>query len=298
MNNLKSGFVSIVGRSNVGKSTLLNRIIGEKISIISNKPQTTRFNLKLIYNSLDSQIIFVDTPGVQNPKNKLGEFMLKESKNSLKDVDLILYMVDSNLEIGELDNKIIHILEKINLPKICVINKIDTLNSEDLSKIILKYEDINLFDKIIPISASEGTNVYNLIDSIKSFLPFGPRYYSDEMITDLTERDIVAEIIREKTLNLLRDEIPHGINILIEKFSLRKYKPIIDIDAVICVEKKSHKGMVIGKNGSMILKIGKFARLDIEKFLDSKVNLKLFVKIDDDWRSKSFKVKEFGYFRK
>jgi len=296
MNNLKSGFVSIVGRSNVGKSTLLNRIIGEKISIISNKPQTTRFNLKLIYNSLDSQIIFVDTPGVQNPKNKLGEFMLKESKNSLKDVDLILYMVDSNLEIGELDNKIIDILEKINLPKICVINKIDTLNSEDLSKIILKYEDINLFDKIIPISASEGTNVYNLIDSIKSFLPFGPRYYSDDMITDLTERDIVAEIIREKTLNLLRDEIPHGINILIEKFSLRKYKPIIDIDAVICVEKKSHKGMVIGKNGSMILKIGKFARLDIEKFLDSKVNLKLFVKIDDDWRSKSFKVKEFGYF--
>ncbi|WP_313962588.1 GTPase Era, partial [uncultured Parvimonas sp.] len=279
MNNLKSGFVSIVGRSNVGKSTLLNRIIGEKISIISNKPQTTRFNLKLIYNSLDSQIIFVDTPGVQNPKNKLGEFMLKESKNSLKDVDLILYMVDSNLEIGELDNKIIDILEKINLPKICVINKIDTLNSEDLSKIILKYEDINLFDKIIPISASEGTNVYNLIDSIKSFLPFGPRYYSDDMITDLTERDIVAEIIREKTLNLLRDEIPHGINILIEKFSLRKYKPIIDIDAVICVEKKSHKGMVIGKNGSMILKIGKFARLDIEKFLDSKVNLKLFVKI-------------------
>ena len=298
MNNLKSGFVSIVGRSNVGKSTLLNRIIGEKISIISNKPQTTRFNLKLIYNSLDSQIIFVDTPGVQNPKNKLGEFMLKESKNSLKDVDLILYMVDSNLEIGELDNKIIDILQKINLPKICVINKIDTLNSEDLSKIILKYEDINLFDKIIPISASEGTNVYNLIDSIKSFLPFGPRYYSDDMITDLTERDIVAEIIREKTLNLLRDEIPHGINILIEKFSLRKYKPIIDIDAVICVEKKSHKGMVIGKNGSMILKIGKFARLDIEKFLDSKVNLKLFVKIDDDWRSKSFKVKEFGYFRK
>ncbi|WP_347714412.1 GTPase Era [uncultured Parvimonas sp.] len=298
MNNLKSGFVSIVGRSNVGKSTLLNRIIGEKISIISNKPQTTRFNLKLIYNSLDSQIIFVDTPGVQNPKNKLGEFMLKESKNSLKDVDLILYMVDSNLEIGELDNKIIDILEKINLPKICVINKIDTLNSEDLSKIILKYEDINLFDKIIPISASEGTNVYNLIDSIKSFLPFGPRYYSDDMITDLIERDIVAEIIREKTLNLLRDEIPHGINILIEKFSLRKYKPIIDIDAVICVEKKSHKGMVIGKNGSMILKIGKFARLDIEKFLDSKVNLKLFVKIDDDWRSKSFKVKEFGYFRK
>mgnify|MGYP000886723950 CR=1 FL=1 len=298
MDNIKSGFVSIVGRSNVGKSTLLNRIIGEKISIISNKPQTTRFNLKLIYNSLDSQIIFVDSPGIQNPKNKLGEFMLKESKNSIKDVDLILYMVDSNSEIGELDNLIIDMLKKINLPKLCIINKIDTLDSEKLSKTILKYEELELFEKIIPISASEGTNVYNLINDIKSFLPYGPKYYSDDMITDQTERDIVGEIIREKTLNLLRDEIPHGINILIEKFSIRKDKPIIDIDATICVEKKSHKGMVIGKNGSMILKIGKYSRIDIEKFLDSKVNLKLFVKIDDDWRNKSFKVKEFGYFRK
>ena len=194
-------------------------------------------------------------------------------------------------------------IEKVSLEKIIrtfsVPENIEiNIDKSNILDIGLKYEDINLFDKIIPISASEGTNVYSLIDSIKSFLPFGPRYYSDDMITDLTERDIVAEIIREKTLNLLRDEIPHGINILIEKFSLRKYKPIIDIDAVICVEKKSHKGMVIGKNGSMILKIGKFARLDIEKFLDSKVNLKLFVKIDDDWRSKSFKVKEFGYFRK
>lgn len=298
MDSIKSGFVSIVGRSNVGKSTLLNRIIGEKISIISNKPQTTRFNLKLIYNSLDSQIIFVDSPGIQNPKNKLGEFMLKESKNSIKDVDLILYMVDSNSEIGELDNLIIDMLKKINLPKLCIINKIDTLDSEKLSKTILKYEELELFEKIIPISASEGTNVYNLINDIKSFLPYGPKYYSDDMITDQTERDIVGEIIREKTLNLLRDEIPHGINILIEKFSIRKDKPIIDIDATICVEKKSHKGMVIGKNGSMILKIGKYSRIDIEKFLDSKVNLKLFVKIDDDWRNKSFKVKEFGYFRK
>lgn len=224
--------------------------------------------------------------------------MLKESKNSIKDVDLILYMVDSNSEIGELDNLIIDMLKKINLPKLCIINKIDTLDSEKLSKTILKYEELELFEKIIPISASEGTNVYNLINDIKSFLPYGPKYYSDDMITDQTERDIVGEIIREKTLNLLRDEIPHGINILIEKFSIRKDKPIIDIDATICVEKKSHKGMVIGKNGSMILKIGKYSRIDIEKFLDSKVNLKLFVKIDDDWRNKSFKVKEFGYFRK
>ncbi|BFT66146.1 GTPase Era [Parvimonas parva] len=298
MESIKSGFVSIIGRSNVGKSTLLNRIIGEKISIISNKPQTTRTNLKLIYNSLDSQIIFVDTPGVQNPKNKLGEFMLKEARTSLKDVDLILYMVDANFEIGELDSSIIEMLKKINLPKLCIVNKIDTLNAEELSKLITKYKDMKLFDNIVPISASEGTNVYNLINEIKSFLPYGPKYYSDDMITDQTEREIVGEIIREKTLNLLRDEIPHGINILIEKFSIRKNKPIIDIDATICVEKKSHKGMVIGKNGAMILKIGKSARIDIEKFLDSKVNLKLFVKIDDDWRNKSFKVKEFGYFKK
>lgn len=298
MDNIKSGFVTIVGRSNVGKSTLLNRIIGEKISIISNKPQTTRSNLKLIYNSLDSQIIFLDTPGIQNPKNKLGEFMLKEARSSLKDVDLILYMVDVNFEIRELDNLIIDMLRKINLPKLCIINKIDTLNADELCKLISKYEYMDLFEKIIPISASEGTNVYNLIDSIKSYLPYGPKYYSDDMITDQSEREIVSEIIREKALNFLRDEIPHGVNVLIEKFSIRKNKPIIDIDAIICVEKKSHKGMLIGKNGDMILKIGKSARLDIEKFLDSKVNLKLFVKIDDDWRNKSFKVKEFGYFRK
>ena len=224
--------------------------------------------------------------------------MLKESKNSLKDVDLILYMVDCNFEIGELDNSIIDILKKINLPKICIVNKMDTLTMEETSKLISKYEDMAIFDKVVPISASEGTNVYNLIDCIKSFLPFGPKYYSDDMITDQTEREIVGEIIREKALKFLRDEIPHGINVLIEKFSTRKNKEIIDIDAIICVEKKSHKGMVIGKNGDMILKIGKSARQDIEKFLDSKINLKLFVKIDDDWRNKSFKVKEFGYFRK
>ena len=170
MESIKSGFVSIIGRSNVGKSTLLNRIIGEKISIISNKPQTTRTNLKLIYNSLDSQIIFVDTPGVQNPKNKLGEFMLKEARTSLKDVDLILYMVDANFEIGELDSSIIEMLKKINLPKLCIVNKIDTLNAEELSKLITKYKDMKLFDNIVPISASEGTNVYNLINEIKSFL--------------------------------------------------------------------------------------------------------------------------------
>lgn len=295
MNNIKSGFVSIVGRSNVGKSTLLNRIIGEKISIISNKHQTTRFNLKLIYNSLDSQIIFLDTPGIQNPKNKLGEYMLKEAIHSLKNVDLILYMVDTTKEIGEIDNSIIKTLKKINLPIICVINKVDKINEIEINNLILKYEKMNLFKKIIPISATTGTNIYNLIDIIKSFLPYGPKYYSDDMITDQTERDIVSEIIREKTLIFLKDEIPHGINVEIEKYSIRKDKPLIDIDAVISVEKKSHKGIVIGKNGSMILKIGKSSRIDIEKFLDSKINLKLFVKIDSDWRNKAFKVKEFGY---
>lgn len=298
MENIKSGFVTIVGRSNVGKSTLMNRIIGEKISIISNKPQTTRSNLKLIYNSLDSQIIFLDTPGVQKPKNKLGEYMLKEAVRSLKEVDLILYMVDTTTEVGELDSFIIETLNKINLPKICVINKVDKLQENEIEKLVSKYEEMKIFKNIIYISATTGTNVYNLIDLIKSFLPYGPKYYSDDMITDQTERDIVGEIIREKALNFLRDEIPHGINVVIEKFSIRKNKPIIDIDAAICVERKSHKGMVIGKNGDMILKIGKSARIDIEKFLDSKVNLKLFVKIDDDWRNKAFKVKEFGYYNK
>lgn len=298
MDKFKSGFVTIVGRSNVGKSTLLNRIIGEKISIISNKHQTTRNSLKLIYNSLDSQIIFLDTPGIQSPKNKLGEFMLGEAVRSIKDVDLILYMVDVSGDIGTLDDYIIDILKKIKLPRLCVINKVDRVNNEKLEKIIEMYNDIGIFEKIIPISASEGTNVYNLIADIKEFLPYGPKYYPDDMITDQTERDVVSEIIREKTLNFLRDEIPHGINIMVEKFSERKEKEIIDISAVICVEKKSHKGMVIGKNGSMILKIGKAAREEIEKFLSSKVNLKLFVKIDDDWRNNPLKVKEFGYYRK
>lgn len=298
MNNIKSGFVTIVGRSNVGKSTLLNRIIGEKISIISNKPQTTRFNLKLIYNSFDSQIIFLDTPGIQKPKNKLGEYMLKQSIKSLKEVDLILYMVDISFENGELDNFIIETLKKINLPKLCIINKIDKLEQKDIDNLIEKYTNMDIFEKVISISASKGTNVYNLIDSIKSFLPYGPKYYSDDMITDQTQRDIVSEIIREKTLFFLNDEVPHGINVLIEKFSIRKNRPLVDIDATICVERKSHKGIVIGKNGSMILKIGKFSRIDIEKFLGLQVNLKLFVKIDDDWRNKVFKVKEFGYYNK
>ncbi len=298
MNNIKSGFVTIVGRSNVGKSTLLNRIIGEKISIISNKPQTTRFNLKLIYNSFDSQIIFLDTPGIQKPKNKLGEYMLKQSIKSLKEVDLILYMVDISFENGELDNFIIETLKKINLPKLCIINKIDKLEQKDIDHLIEKYTSMDIFEKVISISASKGTNVYNLIDSIKSFLPYGPKYYSDDMITDQTQRDIVSEIIREKTLFFLNDEVPHGINVLIEKFSIRKNKSLVDIDATICVERKSHKGIVIGKNGSMILKIGKFSRIDIEKFLGLQVNLKLFVKIDDNWRNKLFKVKEFGYYNK
>lgn len=298
MNNIKSGFVTIVGRSNVGKSTLLNRIIGEKISIISNKPQTTRFNLKLIYNSFDSQIIFLDTPGIQKPKNKLGEYMLKQSIKSLKEVDLILYMVDISFENGELDNFIIETLKKINLPKLCIINKIDKLEQKDIDNLIEKFTNMDIFEKVISISASKGTNVYNLIDSIKSFLPYGPKYYSDDMITDQTQRDIVSEIIREKTLFFLNDEVPHGINVIIEKFSIRKNKSLVDIDATICVERKSHKGIVIGKNGSMILKIGKFSRIDIEKFLGLQVNLKLFVKIDDNWRNKLFKVKEFGYYNK
>lgn len=294
----KSGFVTIVGRSNVGKSTILNRIIGEKISIISNKHQTTRNNLKLIYNSLDSQIIFVDTPGIQNPKNKLGEYMLSESVRSIKEVDLVLYMVDVSTTIGELDDYIIEILNKIKLPRLCIINKVDKISDEKLQEVIKMYEKVGIFEKIIPISALEGTNVYNLIADIKNFMPYGPKYYPDDMITDQTERDIVSEIIREKTLNFLHDEIPHGINIIVEEFKSRLEKNLIDISAVICVEKKSHKGMVIGKNGSMILKIGKSAREEIERFLSSKVNLKLFVKIDDDWRNNPLKVKEFGYFRK
>ncbi|NMB09744.1 MAG: GTPase Era [Tissierellia bacterium] len=291
----KSGFVAVIGRSNVGKSTFLNKVIGEKISIISNKPQTTRNRIQMIYTDNDMQVIFLDTPGIQMPKNKLGEYMLKISKESLSDVDLVTYIVDTSTTIGPIESEIIKDLRKIKTPIILLINKIDTANDEIIEEVVKIYEELDLFKKIIPISALEGTNLDKYFETINELLPEGPMYFPDDMITDQPERQIVSEIIREKALINLDDELPHGITVIIEKMKDRPNKNIMDISATIIVEKKSHKGMVIGKGGKMIKKIGMTARNDIERLLDTRVNLQLWVKIDEDWRSKDSKLRNFGF---
>ncbi|WP_151409199.1 GTPase Era [Anaerococcus sp. Marseille-P9784] len=292
---MKSGFIAVVGRANVGKSTLMEKILREKISIISNKAQTTRDKIQIIYNDSESQIIFIDTPGIQNPKNKLQERLFQFSEESIKEADIITFVIDNSLEIGKLDSQIIEMLEKINLPKILLINKIDLLKDEEIEQIKNNYENLAIFDKIIGISALNDSNVDFYIETIKEMLDEGPAYYDTDMITDKSERFIVSEIIREKALNNLSEEVPHGIAVRIDDFKKRENKNLIDINATIIVERNSHKEIVIGKAGSMVKKIGTEARKEIETFLSSKVNLKLWVKVEKDWRKKEKLVDRFGY---
>ena len=291
----KSGFVSVIGRSNVGKSTLLNRILGEKLTIISDKPQTTRNKIQLIYTDENMQAIFLDTPGIQTPKNKLGDYMLKVSMSTLNEVDVITYIVDTTEEIGKLDSEIIKKLKLVNTKIILLINKTDKISSDNVNEIVEMYSKVGIFEEIIPISALNGDNVEGYLTSLKNNLPEGPMYYDKDSVTDQPIRQIVQELIREKALINLSDELPHGIAITIEKFKEIQDKNLIDIDATIIVEKKSHKGMVIGKKGSMIKKIGTDARIDIEQLLDAKVNLKLWVKIDEEWRNKDSRLRYLGY---
>lgn len=291
----KSGFVSVIGRSNVGKSTLLNRVLGEKLTIISDKPQTTRNKIQLIYTDENMQAIFLDTPGIQTPKNKLGDYMLKVSMSTLNEVDVITYIVDTTEEIGKLDSEIIEKLRLVNTKIILLINKIDKIASDKVNELVEMYTKVGIFEQIIPISALNGDNVEGYLTSLRNTLPEGPMYYDKESVTDQPIRQIVQELIREKALINLSDELPHGIAITIEKFKERQDKNLIDIDATIIVEKKSHKGMVIGKKGSMIKKIGTDARIDIEQLLDTKVNLKLWVKIDEEWRNKDSRLRYLGY---
>lgn len=296
-NNFKSGYVSVIGRPNVGKSTLLNAIIGEKISAISSKPQTTRQNITFIHTDEDAQIIFLDTPGIQKPKNKLGEFMLTESKEGIEDSDIITYIVDTSKKTGRAERSIIDILKeyKGKLPIILLINKVDTIRKDELLEIISMYAEEEIFDDIIPISAMNNDGVDIYLEILKKFLKPGPMYYPEDMITDKNERFIVAEIIREKGLMYLNEEVPHGLAISIEKFKKRTDKNMYDIDANIYVERDTHKGILIGKNGSMLKRIGTEAREEAERLLDAKVNLQIWVKVEKNWRDRDNLVKRFGY---
>ena len=291
----KSGFISIIGRSNVGKSTFLNKIIGERISIVSSRPQTTRNNIKFIYTDEKMQCIFIDTPGIQKPKNILGEYMLESATSAFKDVDIITYIVDNSGVIGENENYIISKLKEEDKPIILLINKTDIIPEKRTQEIIKTFDEFGIFDIILPISALTGRNIDKYFETIYEMLPEGPMYYDEEEITDQSVRSICAEIVREKALLFLQEEVPHGINIEINKFKKRENRELYDIEATILVEKKSHKGIVIGKGGEMIKKIGMTARTDMETFLDSQVNLRLWVKIDADWRNNLSKLQNFGY---
>lgn len=291
----KSGFISVIGRPNVGKSTLLNEVIGQKISIISDKPQTTRNKIQLVYTGDDFQLVFLDTPGMQMPKNKLGEYMLKVSKSTLGEVDVVTFMVDESMDIGSLDSYILDILREIDTPIVLLINKVDKMEKEDIIKLIDKYSKMNIFEEIIPISALNNDNVERYIEVLRTLIPEGPQYFPDEMITDQPERFIISELIREKALINLSEEVPHGIYVNIDEIKTRKDGALMDVFATIYTEKESHKGIVIGKKGQMLKTIGQTAREDIERLMGTKINLQLWVKSEKNWRDKINKVKYFGY---
>lgn len=295
MPSFKSGFIAIIGRPNVGKSTLMNTLIGEKIAIVSDKPQTTRNRIQCVLTRPNYQIIFVDTPGIHKPKNKLGEYMVQTARNSLSDMDAVLFVVDVADGIGIGDRRIADWLKDTKVPVILAANKMDIAKVEAAQAAIDEFMEYGNFDYSIGISAAQNTNVRLLEHKLSSYLQEGPKYYPDDMITDQPERVIISEIIREKALQLLLEEVPHGIGVEIEKIEEREDKDIVNIYAVILCEKTSHKGIVIGKGGRMLRNIGSKAREDIEKLLDTKVYLELFVKIKDDWRNDPNTLKNLGY---
>lgn len=289
----KSGFAALIGRPNVGKSTLMNCLIGQKIAITSSKPQTTRNRIMTVYTSKEGQIVFVDTPGIHKAKNRLGDYMVNVAQKSLKEVDVILWLVEPSNFIGAGEQHIIEQLRKIPTPVILVINKIDTVRKEELLGFIDTYRREMDFAEIVPVSALKNDNTEELLKCIMQYLPYGPAFYDEDTITDQPQRQIVAELIREKALRCLEEEIPHGIAVIIEK--MKRRGKIFDIEATIICEKESHKGIIIGKQGAMLKKIGSGARKDIEELLESKVNLQLWVKVKKDWRDSDFLLKNFGY---
>ena len=296
--NFKSGFVAIIGRPNVGKSTLMNHLIGQKIAITSKKPQTTRNKIQTVYTCEDGQIIFLDTPGIHKAKNKLGEYMVNVAEQTLKDVDVILWLVEPTTYIGAGEKHIAEQLQKTSLPVILVINKVDTVKKEDILQVIDNYRKLYDFAEIIPASALRGQNTKDIVNSLFKYMPYGPMFYDEDTVTDQPQRQIVAEIIREKALHALDEEIPHGIAVTIEKMRERKGQHIVDIEATIICERDSHKGIIIGKQGSMLKKIGSNAWFEIEKMLEERVNLKIWVKVKKDWRDSDTLMKNFGYNKK
>lgn len=292
----KSGFVTLIGRPNVGKSTLMNCLIGQKIAITSSKPQTTRNRIQTVYTSGEGQIVFVDTPGIHKAKNKLGDYMVNVAERTLKEVDVVLWLVEPTNFIGAGEKHIAEQLSRVNTPVILVINKIDTVKKEELLGFIDTYRKEMDFAEIVPVSALKKENTEELIKCIMKYLPYGPAFYDEDTITDQPQRQIVAEMIREKALRSLDEEIPHGIAVTIEKMKWRG--DIVDINATIICERESHKGIIIGKQGGMLKKIGMNARKDIENMLESRVNLQLWVKVKKDWRDSDYLLKNFGFNQK
>ncbi len=294
----KSGFVAIIGRPNVGKSTLMNHLIGQKIAITSRKAQTTRNKIQTVYTCERGQIVFLDTPGIHKAKNKLGEYMVNVASRTFKDADVILWLVEPGTQVGPGDRHIAEQLKNCKLPVILVINKVDTVKKEEVAGFIETYRKLIDFADIVPASALRAQNLDMVIDCIFKYLPYGPQFYDEDTITDQPQRQIVAELIREKALRTLDEEIPHGIAVTIDTMKERPDGRIVDIEATIICERDSHKGIIIGKQGAMLKKIGSAARFEIERMLEQKVNLKLWVKVKKDWRDSDYLIKNFGYDKK
>ena len=293
----KSGFVTLIGRPNVGKSTLMNHLIGQKIAITSSKPQTTRNRIQTVYTDERGQIVFVDTPGIHKAKNRLGEYMVNVAEHTLSEVDVILWLVEPSTFIGAGERHIAEQLNKAKQPVILVINKIDTLkNQQEILTFMDAYKDICPFAEIVPVSALKKRNVDELTKVIFQYLPYGPQFYDEDTVTDQPMRQIAAELVREKALRLLEEEIPHGIAVTVEKMSERK-NGIMDIEATIVCERDSHKGIIIGKGGSMLKKIGSAARREIENLMGARINLQLWVKVRREWRDSELYMKNYGYFQ-
>lgn len=297
----KSGFVAIIGRPNVGKSTLMNRLIGQKIAITSSKAQTTRNRIQTVYTDDEGQIVFLDTPGINRAKNKLGEYMMNVAYGTLSEVDVVMWLVEPTTFIGAGERHIIDVLGRVNTPVILVINKTDSVEEKGIFDAINTYKDVYDFEDIVPVSALKGRNTEELIRTIKKLLPYGPQFFDEDTVTDQPERQIVSELIREQALRLLSQEIPHGIAVVIDRMKERSggrasdVRGMMDIDATIICERESHKGIIIGKQGAMLKKIGTKARMSIENLLDARVNLKLWVKVKKDWRDSDTLLKNYGY---